>query len=72
VSSIVALLNIYRNSNEWQKKCLEIMKKQEEVRKKMFSAAFIAIMSADRKTSKKRRYWRIPVCAEWELHGLIK
>jgi len=48
------------------------MKKQEEVRKKMFSAAFIAIMSADRKTSKKRRYWRIPVCAEWELHGLIK
>ena len=46
-SRIVKYIQEY---HEWQKKCLEIMKKQEEIRKKrMFSAAFVTIMS-DRKT----------------------
>ena len=43
------------------KKCLEIMEKQKKVRKKLlFNAEFVAIMSADRKTYKKR-FWRILV-----------
>jgi len=42
--------------HEWQKKCLEIMKKQEEIRKKrLFSAAFVTIISANRKTYKKKK-----------------
>jgi len=56
--------------HEWQKKCSEVMKKQEEIRKKrLFSAAFVAVMSVGRKTYKKRRFWRTPVCAEREFHG---
>ena len=56
--------------HECQKKCLKIVIKQEEIRKKrLFSAAFTAIVCVERKTYKKKRFWETPICAERKFHG---
>ncbi|KYN50224.1 hypothetical protein ALC62_04152 [Cyphomyrmex costatus] len=43
--------------------------KNQEVRKKRLFSAICGLMSVDRKTYKKRRFWITLVCTERELHG---